>query len=275
MMIEKREFTADTLRRLQQTQLEILNEIVRICDRHGLRYYLAEGTLLGAVRHQGFIPWDDDLDIAMPREDYDRFWQICAEELSPAYYVHTRHTDDTYWLMFGKVRKAGTVLNEYTIRHIAAPKGIYVDVFPLDDAKAERGWLRRLRTTLIHKVYALIAYKRGLDLPLRGAVRAALWLTRPVPIRWLSAVAERWMRAENGKGYAYYVNYGSLYDTVAQTIPKSRYEPAVKLKFEGRDYAAPRDSDYILRRLYGDYEQLPPPEQRLLRHKPEQIDFGD
>ena len=274
-MIKKEDFTQDTLRRLQLTQLEILDEIVRICNEHHLRYYLAEGTLLGAARHQGFIPWDDDLDIAMPRADYDAFLELCKTELDPKFYVHSRETDKTYWLIFGKIRKSGTVIDEYNIRNLSVPKGIYVDVFPLDSVTNENGLLKRFRTKCIKKIYALICYKKELDLPMTPFIRMVLLLTKPIPIHQLSGLAEKLMRKQNRRKTEYYVNYGSYYSTVKQTILKSKYEPAAELMFEGKLYTVPRDYDYVLRRAYGDYMQLPPVEKRVQQHKPEYIDFGD
>ena len=275
MLISKEEFTEETLRRLQLTQLEILDEIVRICNKHHLRYYLAEGTLLGAVRHHGFIPWDDDLDIAMPRADYERFLKLCENELDPQYFAHSVHTDKSYWLIFAKIRKKGTEFNEYCVRHLSVPKGIYVDVFPLDDVTTEAGLLKRFRTKCIKKIYALISYKKGVDLPMTPFIRMVLFLTKPISIYRLSRWAERWMRKQNGRRTEYYVNYGSYYNTVKQTILKSKYEPAAELMFEGKRYTVPCDYDYVLRRAYSDYMQLPPVEKRVQQHRPEYIDFGD
>lgn len=275
MVIKKEDFTAETLRRLQLTELEILDEIVRVCNKHHLRYYLAEGTLLGAVRHHGFIPWDDDLDIAMPREDYDKFIEICQTELDERFYVHSRETDENYWLIFAKVRKKGTLMDEFNIRKLSVLKGIYVDVFPLDSVTTGKSTLKRFRTKCIKKIYALICYKKGLDLPVTPLIRMVLFLTKPVSIRGLSKFAEKLMRKQNHYKTNYYVNYGSYYKTEKQTILKNKYEPAVELMFEGKPYTVPHDYDYVLRRIYGDYMQLPPVEKRVQQHKPENIDFGD
>lgn len=275
MVIKKEDFTAETLRRLQLTEVEILDEIVRVCNKHHLRYYLAEGTLLGAVRHHGFIPWDDDLDIAMPREDYDKFIEICQTELDERFYVHSRETDENYWLIFAKVRKKGTLMDEFNIRKLSVLKGIYVDVFPLDSVTTEKSTLKRFRTKCIKKIYALICYKKGLDLPVTPFIRMVLFLTKPVSIRDLSKFAEKLMSKQNHYKTNYYVNYGSYYKTEKQTILKNKYEPAVELMFEGKPYTVPHDYDYVLRRIYGDYMQLPPVEKRVQQHKPENIDFGD
>lgn len=275
MRIGKEEFTNDTLRRLQLTQVEILDEIVRICEKFNLRYYLTGGTLLGAIRHNGFIPWDDDLDIAMPREDYDKFIELCKTQLDDKYYLHCHETDNNYWLIFAKIRKKGTELNESNIKDLSVQKGIYVDIFPLDNAKKEDCFSKRVKTKTIKFLYTLIYNKIGIETKKSGLIKCILFFAKPFSIGFLSRLADKLMRSENRRETAYYVNYGSNYNTVKQTIPKDKYEPSVKLKFEERDYLAPKDYDYVLRRVYKDYMQLPPEDKRVLRHKPEWIDFGD
>jgi len=126
---------ANQLKRLQNIEYEILQEIVRICEKNNLSYFLIGGTLLGAVRHKGFIPWDDDLDIAIPRKDYEKFLKICQTQLNSDYFLHCNKTDPDYWLPFAKVRKKNTLFDEKSITSIETHKGIYNDVFPLDNAK--------------------------------------------------------------------------------------------------------------------------------------------
>lgn len=99
----------DVLRRVQLIELEIAKEVKRVCDENGIRYFLYRGTFLGAVRHKGFIPWDDDMDIGMLRSDYEKFCRIAPQKLDKAYCFQNWHTDQNYALPFGKVRKRNTV----------------------------------------------------------------------------------------------------------------------------------------------------------------------
>lgn len=101
-----------TLRKVQLTQLEILKEVDRICTKHGIKYWLSGGTQLGAVRHNGFIPWDDDLDIDMMREDFNRFLKIARTELQESYYLQDWFTEKAYGLPFAKIRKNNTLFVE-------------------------------------------------------------------------------------------------------------------------------------------------------------------
>ena len=103
------------LRKLQMAELEILKEFVRLCEAHGLQYYLVGGTLLGAVRHKGFIPWDDDIDVAMPRGDYDRFSQIAPKELDPRYFYQCPDTDPHYFLTYANSTRGSLLISSLWI----------------------------------------------------------------------------------------------------------------------------------------------------------------
>lgn len=122
----------DRLRQFQMEELEILKEFARICDKYNLRYYLVGGTLLGAVRHRGFIPWDDDIDVAMLRHDYERFAKICQNELGNRYFYQNTETDPYYFLTYAKIRKNGTEVYEERFSTAKFHKGIFIDIFPLD-----------------------------------------------------------------------------------------------------------------------------------------------
>ena len=250
-----------------------MDEIVRICNKHNLKYYLIGGTLLGAVRHKGFIPWDDDLDIVMPRRDYIKFCELCSTELAPEFYLHGIDTDPTYWLIFAKIRKRNTLFNERSIVPISAPKGIYVDIFPLDEALCEHSMEQHLRTIAIKGLSCAVYRKRKLDICLPLKVKI---LTQPLlifSIYRLSMWQLKLMTKHNHKDCDYYINFGSNYNTVKQTIPKSKYEPSCQVEFEGRLYNTLGDYTYFLRRIYGeDYMQLPPPEKRIT-HRPVRISF--
>lgn len=122
----------DKLRQLQLCELGILDKFIEICDKYDLTYYLVGGTLLGAVRNQGFIPWDDDIDVIMPRRDYDRFAQVCQEELGAEYFYQSYDTDPNYFLTYAKLRKEGTLYCEQRFEHAQFHKGVFLDIMPLD-----------------------------------------------------------------------------------------------------------------------------------------------
>ena len=122
--------------------LEILMEVDRICRRHGLRYWLSSGTLIGAVRHGGFIPWDDDLDIEMMRPDYDRLMSLFPRELPAHLALQSHETDPSYFFFYAKVRDRRSILSEgNNYDRMWQERGIYIDIFPLERQPL---WLHRL-----------------------------------------------------------------------------------------------------------------------------------
>lgn len=129
---------------------ETLRETVdRVCEKHNILYWLDSGSMLGAVRHNGFIPWDDDLDIKMYRDDYEKFLAVAPQELKKQYFLQTHQTDSEYPLFFAKVRKNNTFIDEKRYRRLNIHKGIYVDIFPVDklgsNIKVAKKHCRKLR----------------------------------------------------------------------------------------------------------------------------------
>jgi lipopolysaccharide cholinephosphotransferase len=262
------------LRRLQLTELEILKEVVRICKDNALQYFLIGGTLLGAVRHRGFIPWDDDIDIAMPRTDYERFLALCKSQLDSRYYVHCNDTDPLYWLSYAKIRKHGTVFDEAVSAHLSVPKGIFVDVFPLDSAARRTSPFQRLQARLVQYIKIPVQYKAGLFSPRGIGWKKHLLLIgcSAFSAHSLSKLQQRIMSWNRNDDAPYYVSLGSRYDLFKQGIPKDIYVPSVEIEFEGELFSAPRDWDYVLKRIYNDYTRLPLEENRET-HEPVRVTF--
>lgn len=265
--------TKEYLKELHKVEVEILDEIVRICEKHSLKYYLIGGTLLGAIRHNGFIPWDDDLDIVMPRADYDKFCEICKTELDEKYYLHNIDTDNKYWLIHAKVRKNNTVFDEEIISNVDCHKGIFVDIFPLDDARDINSKEQLKRTRKIKIISALIYWKRKLKSKYSLKLKIVSLLFAPISIKKLTKYQLKLMTKFNNEKCDYYINYGSNYDTVKQTMLKSKYEPSCEVEFEGKRYKTLGEYKYFLERIYGsNYMQLPPEEKRAT-HMPLRISF--
>ena len=269
----------DTLRRVQMVQLEIAKEIKRVCEENNIKFFLTAGTLLGAIRHQGFIPWDDDLDIAMLKEDYDRFIEIAPKALNSQYELQTWYTDHTYPNEFAKVRKKGTVYVEGKADKQKKP-GIYVDVivyinFPDDEAEMNR------------------AHKSMLDLH-----RLLLMKCGYQP--WAEEGSVNWKKRI---GYLYYqvranfVSYEELvkrFEMIQKQYPDSTknlhgmtegmafsplkrewYKETNYVKFEDDMFPIPVGYDGYLTTCYGDYMQLPPENERENRHQIIKVYLGD
>ena len=137
----------ENLRELQQVQAKMLEDIVDICEKESITYFLMYGTLLGAVRHQGFIPWDDDVDITMPIEDYRRFLRLGQEKLGDEYFLQTSMTDPNFNFGFTRIRKNNTTFLRTEDRSYHIHHGIWVDVFPL--VPVQPGWSLNIKKKVL------------------------------------------------------------------------------------------------------------------------------
>ncbi len=252
-----------TLRELQLEMYDIMKEIVKVCDRHNLRYYLSGGTLLGAVRHGGFIPWDDDLDLEMPWKDYKKFLRYAKKELPENLFVQTFSSDPGYPNVFSMVRKNGTCAMPVAAKDLGIHWGVEVDVFPLiglyKNARLKQIQQRRMRHLSkmllieyvrltkpdslkddpVYKKYARYSLKRRI----MTAKLMLFLLTKSINPDEVSIV-----------------DYGFL-----QSCKVKDYAGTVKLKFEDGEYNAPAGYHNILTAIYGDY-MTPPPEDKRGGH---------
>lgn len=254
------------LRDLQMEGLRILKCVDRFCEEKGLTYYLAEGTLLGAVRHQGFIPWDDDVDILMPREDYDRFVQEWGEHSIDQCVLLHQTTYDKYYLPFAKIiSRAPTGFRSFQRITPERFHGPSIDVFPLDHGVAFNDpaqlktcrKLRRVRNILLTKVGYIKNKKKRRKYWLRSKLFSHDYLFRK--LYQLSTENS----SENSE---YLVNFASSYLVDKECFPKEYFGKPVKAPFEDALLSVPQNADKILQRIYGDYMQLPPEHKRVCRH---------
>ena len=138
-----------TLSELHKVETEILEVVDSICKENGITYYFTGGTLLGAVRHKGFIPWDDDIDIVMPRADFQKFIEICNQgALGDNYFLHHISTDDNFYLIYAKIKKNNTFFDEEIVKSVDCHKGIFIDIFPLDYINADNKLLFKIKSLL-------------------------------------------------------------------------------------------------------------------------------
>lgn len=255
--------STEAIRHCQDMSFEVLLEFDRVCRELGLRYYLTAGTLLGAVRHKGFIPWDDDIDVAMPREDYDKLARLAPGAVSPEYVYQEYRTEPNFPYYFAKLRKRGTRVEEPILRAIEMEQGYYIDIFPLDRCPNGDG-----PATLLFKGVEL------LDCAVLARVSSEfvcgyqklymrfLWnVLRRLPNGWLFALREGLRKLLGGSGQRL-CTVGGHHGYPRETYRAEWFEESVELEFEGHRFPAPAGWDALLKNMYGDYMTPPPPEER-------------
>lgn len=245
---------------LQKIELEILLEVDRICKKHNIRYFLVSGTLLGAIRHKGFIPWDDDIDISMPLNDYYRFCEIAKKELSGKYFLQNYKTDIT-GMWFSKVRKNNTTAIELNYEKKLHHQGIWIDIFPLIGVENNEQWLKKLnkRATFAKKI---LNKKIGLIEDDENN-RFYKIINRLISLR----ICKKISSVIYNKCFKNPFDYPFCYYLWASSNITARFETDIfneicYVDFEGYMLPAPAKWNEYLSVVYGDYMTPPPPEKR-------------
>lgn len=262
--------------RINEHLLKILIEVDRVCRKNKIKYCLIGGTLLGAVRHHGFIPWDDDIDIAMPREDFESFVRLFDSETGERFSLDYFTVNKKYWLPFAKVRLNGTIYQESGIKNEKIKNGFWIDIFPLDYTRNTRRSRLKYKKAFIKFVDSLLFNKNSKTIKNVSVLKKMPYIfLRLLPNKILVSVREKTMRSENKMKGDYYINYGSQYDVGRQTHAIKEVLPVRVVTFESKKFFAPKNTDYVLTNIYGsDYMQLPPKEKRIT-HSPKYIEFED
>lgn len=262
------------LRKLQLCQTKILEDIDKICADYELRYYLLGGTALGAVRHKGFIPWDDDLDVGMYRNDYEKFQRIIIENYSSKYFLQNCETDPNYPRVIAKVRLNGTIQQERSYESIGCHNGIYVDIFPIDYVKKPSGFGMWLRGVIIRLGFAYKTVKCGSNNRHFMKIKRLLsFIPKIIPNKWIDKLMHYACTKDNKKEREYSTIFLSGYGWKKQMHKSDVFAEGKYIEFEGRQFKGPSDINAFLSKLFGDYMVLPPKEKRVA-HKLTKIDFG-
>jgi len=250
------------LRKVQLMELDILTEVDRVCRKLDLRYYVIAGTLLGAVRHKGFIPWDSDIDIAMFRDEYEMLITQGNDLINDRFFIQSDHSDVFHKSTLAKVRANGTLYIEKGNKIKGSNNGFYIDVFPLDDIRTEPGRIDYLNAKFIRLLQRVKAFRKGkyCSTTLTRTI-AAFFLsfpTLPIPITVINKFIRARMTKDNGKGYPYVTNYCSKYGIIRQFMPKDIYGTPVEIEFEGKRFPAPEKYLVWLEKIYGEnYMRVP------------------
>ena len=278
-----KEYDDFKLKRIQEVELEILKDFMDICDRHGLDYFGIAGTGIGALRHQGFIPWDDDIDVAMPRDDFEKLLPLVEKEMGDKYLIMNAERYPNYPLMTTRMTMRGTKFKEEALKNIDAPLGIFLDLYPLDKVSDNPKEARRQARDAWF--WSKILILRSIPFPMLGfsgwkakIIHAICGLAHlvlsilHVPKTWIYKKAyeaetrsNHYTKTKNLDFFCDTTPYMNLYAV------KDIY-PLRKLPFEDVELNFPHNLHNNLTGMYGDYMQLPPEEKRK-NHYPYELEF--
>lgn len=239
-----------SLNDVQRIEGALLSAFDDFCSQNNLTYYLAYGTLLGAARHKGFIPWDDDTDVWMPRDDYEKLIKLTSSN----FHILAPDSNESIWC-FAKICAYGTAFQEPGVHHVDE-YGVFIDVFPLDcqPKKNARKTFRKVKNAMIKYTWCFAYY----DVPASSKVK--LWTKRFLRSLWKIRPKQRWLLLIDNLAYrevdpssSQKICYFSPYSFDKESLSADELEPATTLSFEGVECKVPRQWDVILRRLYGDW----------------------
>lgn len=268
---------------MKQISLDILTDVAQYCDSHNIRYYICGGTLLGAVRHKGFIPWDDDIDILMPRPDYLKFVQNYNGS-NKRYLVKSIENSPDYWRTFAKVFDLNTYLKEECIRVPKKDNGVFIDIFPVDGLPKSR-----FHQAIIFKEQEFMNflyhgsawnYTRSFKYAdskdrfakIKGRLRTilkyiAITALNPLPTSLLiRLINKNAMRFDYNQADEVAAIVDCHYGGIRERMPKNIFEKQIPFEFEKQIFWGSAAWKLYLTNMYGDFMELPPVENRVTHH---------
>lgn len=266
----------NTLIKLQNTELEILVNIDDFCKKHNIKYSLYGGTLIGAVRHQGFIPWDDDIDIVMTRSEYIRFCDVWKNYHIQGYYLEHYETDGFTQNTHAKIRKNGTMLLSDIEDENLGHHGIWIDIFIIDKVSCDQDKAKKVISAGRQLIFMAKANGR---LPgestKKKVARAVLKVLYPAAQRKkkLKQIADFLRNNDKTTTRNYMRCDMCTLDYLKIRFPQETGDEYTLLTFEGRGFQVFSNYDAVLRIMYGDYMKLPPIEERVCKHRPKKVLF--
>lgn len=274
----KRKLTKQQLKKIHCLELEILKEFDEICNKCNIPYTLAGGTLIGAIRHQGFIPWDDDIDVYVLRSDFNKIRKTFPSLLrNTNYFYQSQQTDKNYFYPFDKMRMNGTIFEETFLSNHQIHQGVYIDIFPIDVipdniilSTFQYLNYRVVRLALMSK-YINIKARHGKKKFLASVIKS---LSSKIDLSTLYSICEKIAEKYDydDKDYKRVRNLNSVgSDGMKETYNINSFKHLTKTKFEDCYFSISKDYDAMLKKIYGDYMKLPPANERVTRHDLEKL----
>lgn len=279
-----KEMTPEEVRKMQLLQLEMMVEFDRLCREENIHYVICCGTLLGAVRHRGYIPWDDDADIAMLREEYEKFKKVAYKLDQSNCFFQDHSTDPEYRWGYGKLRKTGTTYIRLGQEHIKCKNGVYVDIFPLDDIP---------RTTIgqIFNDFECFIWRKILYSEVGRVSGESNWIQKiiytqlaKIPTDWVFEKMRHITDKSNNRAnrrvrVLLFPSFGRLYVRnpirTRYGMPKIWFKQTKQYEFEGYKLVGIKDADAFLKYMYDDYMTLPPESERTGKVYVSDYDLGE
>jgi lipopolysaccharide cholinephosphotransferase len=259
---------------IQNVQRQLLKEFIAICEKHGLRYYLFGGSCLGAIRHQGFIPWDDDLDIAMPRPDFNRLIALTKEFKEP-FFLQSVYSDNRYSYPYAKLRNSDTCFKEAVFAFTNMNHGIWIDIFPLDGMSKKPNatnvksikpyflwfrWYFSYLSAMLHKP----RFDKHFFLDIITNLISIIFFPFGI-LNWNSKSISKSIQKIPYEEASLVGPYLTMYFN-REALPSSVFGEGVIAKFEGLEVKVPADYHRYLTHIFGDYMKLPPKEKQMGHH---------
>lgn len=257
----------EEIKNLKEIELEIFRQFVEICQENSLKYFVIGGTALGAVRHKGYIPWDDDIDVALPREDYEKFLLIAPKALPYNMFLQTFVTDTDYPHPFAKIRRSDTTFIEKTVSKINMNHGVYIDIFPLDgypNTGIKEKYFKLKNRILMISIGSAFLVDTTKDCKIEKIVKRFIKALFP-DYKKSVIMIDNLYKSNSYKNSVIVANFCGAWG-IKEVMPKEFFGNGIEGEFEGIKVTLPEKTHEYLTSLYGNYMQLPPEEKRIGHH---------
>ena len=276
-MIETKRYDDDTLKHLQKTQLIILKQFIKICEENNITYFIYGGSLLGTIRHEGFIPWDDDIDVILFREDYEKLNKILSTKIDEKYNFLNVFNEETYHHTWAQLTLKNTLLEYWWANQVDYDTNIYIDIFILENIPNNKfkRFVHKWTCFALNQLTMYSYFKYDNPSKFKKIIQQSIYYLIKI-----SPVSPNTIKKKCFKKFSKYANESCNqvcdFPAICQmpVSNKTDWLPAKKAKFEDLEVNIPNNYDKILTRIYGDYMELPPKESRF-SPAPEKIDFGE
>ncbi len=259
---------------LQKLEFAILKDVSEVCKKHNIKFFLGEGTMLGAIRHKGFIPWDDDIDLIMERSEYERFLAVAQDELGDAYEVQHPTTVENYWSPFIKIRqlKGDLSFRQQHIAHLTDKNGPYIDIFPMEYVPTNKGFKIKKTAFFVRFYRGMLSYKLGLRKPPHIKGKILKLISNFYSVKAIHKGLQKNFTCFGKGEKAYMATFSSYHPLRCQICPSECYKEMLWWDFEDTKMPVPNGYDEILTTIYGDYMTPPPEDKRVIKHHFDQVE---